>query len=231
MTDYWSLVLSPVYQGEGMPRGDGRYVLVIPGLFSANIYLRTIRTWLRRIGYTPLRSSIRVNVGCSDRLVSVIEKKLPGGEQPIVIIGHSLGGLMGKALATRLGPRCSHLIGLGSPLGGVLREGIDGLSAALNADAPNALAHQTAIRSGQRALRFLDPKCAAPLCACRYFDDLFGPLHPSTKVWSIYSTDDRVVSRAACPVDGATNIEVRGSHSGLAYNREVFPHIADALAS
>jgi len=232
--EYWDLVMSSVYRGQGMPRGDGRRVLVIPGLFGTDIYLRTMRTWLRRIGYTPERSSLFGNVGCSDRLVDIIDDKLPAGDDPIAIVGHSRGGMLAKALATRLGPRCSHFIALGSPVGGILRQGIDGLRALAANDghrAANELAHQSVYRAGQRALKFLDPDCDAPHCACRYFDDLFGPLHPATKACSIYSKDDRVVSPNACPIAGATNIEVGGSHGGLAYNRAVYPHIAEALSS
>jgi hypothetical protein len=34
----------------------------------------------------------------------------------------------------------------------------------------------------------------------------------------------------ACPIPGARNIEVRGTHIGLVYNSVVYRHVAEALA-
>ena len=56
-----------------------------------------------------------------------------------------------------------------------------------------------------------------------------GP-HPSTRVTSIFSIEDPVVPAAACRLSGAENVEVRGSHSGLAQNAQVFAHLGRVLA-
>jgi hypothetical protein len=67
-----------------------------------------------------------------------------------------------------------------------------------------------------------------PLCCLQ---DLLAPLPAGTKRFAIYSTEDQVVTPEACVMDGATNIKVTGTHSGLVFNKAVYPHIAEALAS
>ena len=70
-----------------------------------------------------------------------------------------------------------------------------------------------------------------PECECEYVQDLRRPLHPTTKVLSIYSRDDPIVRPSACQVRSGENVEVRGSHGGLAHNRAVYPHLARFLAA
>jgi hypothetical protein len=48
---------------------------------------------------------------------------------------------------------------------------------------------------------------------------------------AVYSKDDQIVAPAACQFAGATNVEVTGTHSGLVYNRAVYPTMARFLAS
>src|SRR5690349_19842821 len=114
-----ALQLDPVFHGVGVPRGAGRTVLVIPGLFGSDAYLEPLHSWLRRIGYRTVRSSLAVNAGCPERLRTQVEKALdrvvdrhPG---PVAIIGHSRGGMLAWAIASRLQERASHLLLLGSP--------------------------------------------------------------------------------------------------------------------
>jgi pimeloyl-ACP methyl ester carboxylesterase len=75
----------------------------------------------RHRGFRACTSGLWVNAGCPDRLTSDIEKWIerqePQHDQPLVLIGHSRGGLLARALAVRLGRRVSHLITLGSPVG------------------------------------------------------------------------------------------------------------------
>src|SRR5437867_11584794 len=44
-----ALQRDPVFRGHGLPRGDGRIVLVLPGLFGNDLYLQPLHLWLRRI--------------------------------------------------------------------------------------------------------------------------------------------------------------------------------------
>ena len=66
IAEYWQLIPSPVYRGLRVPKGDGRPVLILPGLFGNDAYLQPIFFWLKRMKYRPQRSKLLVNAGCSD---------------------------------------------------------------------------------------------------------------------------------------------------------------------
>jgi len=68
-----------------------------------------------------------------------------------------------------------------------------------------------------------------PECGCPFPSDFLQPLGKSTQVVSIYSPDDPIVPARACHVRGGTNVEVAGSHTGLAFNRSVYRALVDAL--
>ena len=92
------------------------------------------------------------------------------------------------------------------------------------------VAAQPVAAAGARALQLLDPDCTVPHCGCPYPEDIRRPLSGATRVLSIYSRDDQVVGPGSCRLAQGTNIEVRGTHSGLVYNREVYPALARFLA-
>src|ERR1700693_6233083 len=59
------LLADPVFWGLDVPRGDGHPVLLIPGLFANDDYLRPLSNWLCRIGYRPIWSGLRIDPGFS----------------------------------------------------------------------------------------------------------------------------------------------------------------------
>ncbi len=225
-----SLMLDPVYRGTGVPRGDGRLVLVLPGMFANDIYLQPMRRWLRRVGYRPVRSTLAINVGCPERLCAQIQDELRRQQDrhgaPVSIIGHSRGGILGRAIAARLQADAVSLVLLGSPVGAILRMP-SWSAAAIAADLP---ARRRVTDAGSSIRRLIDPDCNVPECGCSFPPDLRRPLHPSTRVVSIYSRDDPIVPPSDCPIPGARNVEVAGTHSGLAFNAEVYRELGAALA-
>ncbi len=214
----------PVFYGRGIPRGDGRTVLVIPGLFGNDLYLRPLRSWLSRIGYAPVRSGVSINAGCPERLRTEVERslspQLARRTGPIAIVGHSRGGMLGWAIASRLQERVSHLALLGSPAPAVV--------AMMQQDitrAPSTVARSSVAAAGARAVKLLDPDCKVPACGCPYTDDLRRPLSPATRVMAIYTRDDPIVRPAACRVPAGENVEIGGTHGGLVYNRAALPRL------
>jgi pimeloyl-ACP methyl ester carboxylesterase len=222
--EFAQLMSDPLYWAP--PRsGNGRAVLVLPGLFGSDLYLGPMRSWLKRSGYNPIRSDLWVNAGCPERLTRRTEAYLErsiGLETPVAIIGHSRGGLLGRTIATRLQERVSHLVLLGSPVGGVTQWAeTSGYS---TAPASTRIRH-----ASERVRRVLDPACAGPECGCPFPNDFLRALHPSTKVTSIYSPDDPIVPARACRVPGAHNVPVGGTHVGLAFNRQVYRELSQVL--
>lgn len=219
---------SPIYRGVAAPRGDGRLVVVLPGMFANDFYLQPMRRWLTRIGYTPVRSTLSMNVGCPERLCKQIETELSRQMQrrpgPVAFIGHSRGGILARAIAARLGEHASHLILLGSPVGAVSQ-----MRSWPAAGGAGSVAAPAVAEAGSRVRRALDPDCNVPECGCPFPADLARPLSARTRVVSIYSRDDPIVPARACHIAGARNIEVTGTHSGLAFNQAAYREIADAL--
>ena len=236
LSEWVSLRRDPLYRGVGVPHGDGRAVLVLPGLFGNDLYLGQLRSWLSRIGYKPVASTLLLNAGCPERLTRQVERalqrRLANESDRVAVVGHSRGGLLGRAIAARLGRRCSHFVAIGSPVGAILRMGKAWLTLDVNDPATTAqLASRRVVMNGRRATRFLDPDCDAPVCGCPYPKDVVKPLSRSTKVLSLYTRDDGIVAADACSIPGATNLEVGGTHSGLVFNRAVYRALAEALAS
>jgi triacylglycerol lipase len=238
-----ALQRDPAYLGIGVPRGDGRTVLVLPGLFGNDFYLQPLRHWLRLIGYRPVNSTLTVNAGCPQRLRQQVEANLArvrarsrsGGDKPIAIIGHSRGGMLAWAIAGHLRDAVSHLVLLGSPAPAVVAmmsmpgpaPGGPGRGpvGTVPSGVPNSVA-----AAGRRSLQLLDPDCNVPDCGCPYTEDLRRPLSAQTRILCVYSRDDQIVPASAAHLEGANNVEVSGTHSGLVYNRAVYPVVARFLA-
>src|SRR5688572_18178482 len=60
--EHAALLRDPILWGDGVPRGDGRPVLLIPGFLAGDASLRTMAAWLKRVGYRPCRARMRANV-------------------------------------------------------------------------------------------------------------------------------------------------------------------------
>ncbi len=121
LADLTRLLADPVFRGRDVPRGDGRLVFVIPGLFGNDLYLQPLRYWLGHIGYSPVSSSLWLNAGClrrlQDQVLAQIVSRANGNPDPIALIGHSRGGVLARAIAGHLRGRVSHVVTLGSPIG------------------------------------------------------------------------------------------------------------------
>jgi triacylglycerol lipase len=226
--EFATLMRDPVYRGENVPRGDGRLIVIIPGLFGSDLYLWPLRRWISRIGYRPSTSGLWVNAGCADRLTSQIEKWIelqqPQRDRRLVLMGHSRGGLLARALAARLGSRVSHLVLLGSPVAVAMRATQPGASQLVAGGRMGALA-----QASNTARRILDPDCSFPSCECAFVADMRRQPALDTAVLSIYSREDPIVPPEACIVTGARNVEVSGTHSGLVYNPLVYRELARSL--
>ncbi|HJT86390.1 MAG TPA: hypothetical protein VJ732_01010, partial [Bryobacteraceae bacterium] len=94
---------APVYFGFGIPRGDDSGVVIIPGFLGSDVYLLEMFAWLKRIGYRPYFSGIGLNAECPNllirrRLNQTIEQACEETGRKIHLIGHSLGGVIARAV-------------------------------------------------------------------------------------------------------------------------------------
>ena len=219
------LVVDPVYRGAGIPYGDGAPVLLVPGFLAGDATLSVMRGWLGRIGYAPVASGILANVDCSDRAVDRLERRLLDEHERtgrrVALVGHSRGAHFAKALAHRHADLVSCAISLGAGL-----------------DSPFAISAPTQVAVGAfRALyahtsdRVAQRGCFTDTCTCRFTRDYAGAFPETVPLTSIYSRGDGVVRWRACVVPYARNVEVTGSHVGLAFNRKAYREIATTLAA
>src|SRR5438094_10511878 len=86
-------------------RRDEPPVLLIPGFMAGDGSLSVLAGWLRRRGSRTSGAGMLANMDCAERAVEKIELRLrrlvqrTGG--PVVVIGQSRGGGLGRALALR----------------------------------------------------------------------------------------------------------------------------------
>ncbi|HKW08704.1 MAG TPA: alpha/beta hydrolase [Candidatus Dormibacteraeota bacterium] len=210
-----ALLRDPVFRGRGVPRGDGRPVLLIPGFMSGDWHLRVLEGWLTRIGYTSHLSGIVFNIHHSEKMISGLRRKVAAIEKEtgrrVSLVGHSRGGLLAKVLAQRRPQSVEQVIALGSPLA----DWTD--VAAMTRHAVTVLTTANQLVYGRR----IDGEG-------RFLYDL--KLAPAVPTTSIYTKTDEVVNFRSCLRPDIPAMPVWGSHNGLVVNPEVYRLLGRLLA-
>ena len=218
------LLGDPVFYGAGVPHGDGRPVVLMPGFLAGDQTLVMIAGWLRRLGYRPRLCGFIANTGCSDRTLDRVERRVQALAEAygrrVALIGHSRGGHFARALAARRPDCVSHAISMGADLQGLF-----------GASAPTLFAVDVARRVVHASGRARNDACLSAHCGCPFSHD-FARRFPveQVRLTSIYSKGDGVVHWQCQIIPHADCIEVTGSHIGLIFNRKVYRAIAGALA-
>jgi pimeloyl-ACP methyl ester carboxylesterase len=223
--ELYRLLVDPVFHGRGVPPGDRRPVVLMPGFGGGDQTLLVLAIWLRRLGYQPHTCGFVANLDCSDRAVDRVEGRLRDlyrrHERRAALIGHSRGGHYARALSHRCPDLVSHAISIGA-----------GLRQMLAISYPTQTAAAGVRRALLRTGRARSPHCLTATCDCPFSRDFTGPF-PTDRVrlTSIYSKGDGVVHWQAALVPYGDCIEVTGSHVGLVFNRKTYAAIAAALAA
>jgi triacylglycerol lipase len=229
MVDLGALLADPAFYGIGIPRGDGKLVVVLPGLLGNDLYLQPLRQWLYRVGYSPVPSTLDFNAGCLQRLREQVHHEIMRRRQvdsrPIALIGHSRGGIMAWAIASQLQEKVSHLVMLGSPVASFRASIASG-----DAGAPAGPVGRMLMRISEELRQVLDPACNYPTCGCPLVNDVMNPLSPQTSILSIHGRDDLLVGKMAQTTNDGDNLYVSASHVGLVYNPEVYHALGRFLA-
>ena len=229
--DWLSLRMSPVFRGLGIPHGDGSAVVVIPGFMGSDQYLGDMNAWLRRIGYTPYLSGIGRNAECPDilsiRLHQTIERAYEETGSPVHLIGHSLGGVIARASAARWSDKVASVTTMGSPFRGVRVHPFVLQTAYL----VRGRIIQRRTQSGP--VTESAPNCYSGFCTCEFLNSLRANFPGDVPQIALYTKTDGVVDWKCCinEYGDGSDIEVPGTHVGLAFNPQVYKHIANFLAA
>jgi pimeloyl-ACP methyl ester carboxylesterase len=193
------------------PRGDGRPVLVLPGLFNSDRSNFVMRGFLRRLGYRAYGWGLGRNFGVrtvgrdAERLMARIEALHAETGEKLTLVGVSLGGIMARIAAHRRPDLIREVITVSSPFAGP--------PTATNVW--RAFELITGERIGDASVRANAAEAAAP------------PQVPTTAIWS---RSDGLVNGMICHDDHCRSVEIRSSHIGVQLKPETLLAIADVLA-
>jgi pimeloyl-ACP methyl ester carboxylesterase len=217
---------TPVYYGLGVPRGDNSAVVIIPGFLGTDLYLTELHAWLGRIGYRPYFSDIGINAECPNlliqrRLNQTIETALAETGRKIHLIGHSLGGVIARSVAAQRPKDVASVTTLAAPIRGTVAN-----RAVLHA--AEAVRLQILEEHGPRVL----PDCYTGRCTCNFLDSLRRKVPESMVETAIYTRHDGVVDWRYCmTMDPEVDVEIPGTHIGMAFNPAAYAVVAERLAS
>jgi pimeloyl-ACP methyl ester carboxylesterase len=220
-----TLRVSPVYWGYGVPQGDGSAVVVVPGFLLTDLYLTEFRAWLGRIGYRPYGSGIGINADCPNllikrHLVETVETAYAETKKKVHMIGHSLGGVLARAIASQMPSRVASVITLGAPFRGVSVH-------PMILRAVNLVRGQIHERNAEGVL----PACYTGACTCQFLESLVLKLSRSVRQTAVYTKTDGIVDWKVCKTGNrASDFEVSGTHIGMVFNPMVYDLVARRLA-
>ena len=196
------------------PKGDGHPVLVLPGFTAGDGSTLPLRRFLTRLGYNTLPWLLGDNRGAPAQLLSLMRRfyrLTQTYDEPISLVGQSLGGVYAREIAREFPDAVRFVVTLGSPFAATSHHSTSPLVARLFESMSGVTVEQMRTEMAHQDSR----------------------LPPPVPVSALYSRTDGVVSWRACmerESDLTENIEVIGSHSGMAMHPMVLHVVADRLA-
>lgn len=197
-----------------LPKGNGLPVLVLPGFLANDSSTRLLRYWLKKLDYRAYGWEQGRNNGLKEETVASLGEHLQRlhahHEDPVRVIGWSLGGIYARALAHEYPDLINNVITLGSPFR---------LPSSVNAIG-GSVARMYRMFNGDSMGELLSP-------VARW---QYPPPVPST---AIFSRGDGVANWDFCvdKLDGkqTENIGVPTSHLGMGGNPLVMLLLANRL--
>ncbi len=209
---------SELWDGIGIPAGEGRPVLIIPGFMSGPHKARQISHVLDRAGWQVKVADVGFNAGPAyhsvDAAAADLESLAEQTDQQVTIVGHSRGGQFGRVLAVRHPELVRRVIAIGAPL-------LTKYPTFVVVKVP-AEALDKAWRLGAFGHVALEREQAVD-------DDRYAPFPESVDLVSIYSRNDGIVDWRYCLDPEAEMVEITGSHLGLVNSITGIEAIANAL--
>ena len=201
--------------------GDRKTVMLVPAFMAGDLMLRPMARFCEWLGHRAEFCGIWQNARCPrvtlGQLVTKLREISDRDGSPVVVIGHSLGGVYARELAAREPERIERAITLGSPI-----------------NAPRDSCHRAvrALTDSMAALRGQREGCLTESCSCGL--ELTRRRTHAAPITVLYSRSDGIVHWESCidrtGSDLVDHAEVMCSHVGMAVNTDVFRIIADRLA-
>jgi len=190
-------------------RGNGERVLVFPGFGAGDFSTLILRNYLGYLGYNSAGWQQGVNMGdvmaMIDQLTRAVRKEAERTQQPLILIGWSLGGYLAREVARELPGMVSQVLTMGSPIIG----------------GPKYTRVAALFKSSGMSLDMIEQ-------AIEVRDQV--PL--TLPITNIYSKNDGVVAWEACmdhKSPAVEHFEVNATHLGLGISADVFRIVARQL--
>lgn len=211
----------PVWQGA-VAEGGGVGVVVVPGFGGVDASMMVLRRWLERCGYRTVGAGLGMNIGCTEvlveRLAARVEQHVQRTGRPVIMLGHSRGGLLCRLLVVQRPELVCGLVTLGSPVLNPLD--VKGLA---------AIALPWVLRASAMGVGgLIDKGCLDGPCRDLTAHGLAAEL-PVPAV-AFFSRDDGVVGWESCRDPHADWVEVTSSHTGMGTDPVLYTALAPRLA-
>jgi triacylglycerol lipase len=193
-----------------VPKGDGRPVLIFPGLINPDWANFALRRYLRRLGYDARGWGLGPNLGArsvgvhGEKLDALVQAVFEETGQKVTLVGVSLGGMMARLMAHRWPDRVREVITISAPFAG-------------DPKATNVwrlfewLTGEKVTDEGVRANQALIGT---------------EPPVPTTAIWS---RSDGLVNGAICRTGACRSIEVKSGHVWVQMRASVLLAVAQVL--
>ena len=191
------------------PDGDGRTIMLLPGYGAGPRTMYPLASFLRSKNYKVTQWGLGTNIGEIYDYVELIGERLESEfNEPVTLIGWSLGGLIAREVARLYEPRVREIITMGTPV-------VGGPKYVFMAERI-AKAQGLDLEEIEEEVHQINSQ---------------GLKQPIT---AFYSKRDGIVGwRASIDTYNrhARNIEVDTTHLGIAINSKVWLEIAETLAA
>jgi pimeloyl-ACP methyl ester carboxylesterase len=190
------------------PRGNGRVVMVVPGLRASDASLVPLRSFLAQRGHDVRPWGLGANTGDLDALLertqASVRRIAEETGRAVNLVGWSLGGVYARETARDQPDTVHRIATFGTPLLG-----------------PRYTLGHTFFPEAElrRIETIIDERGQRPI---------------KVPLTAMYSRNDGIVDWRTCPdrhTPGAVNVEVSSSHIGMGLDPTVWMHIARWLSA
>lgn len=216
------LLRDEVYRHPPGPKAAGQPVLLIPGFLAGDWTLQVLAGWLTRMGYNPYFSGLDWNVDCPNRTGHLLRWRvnqiIRETGHPLIVFGHSLGGMLARFLGANFPDQVRYVVTLGSPIQRTSQV------------SPLVVFASRVLHPFRRWRGDLPPDCGTLACNCHFNRSVISPLPEEVGFTAVFSKQDEVVEWRACLDPQRESREVTGRHIGLIVNAQAYRVLAEVLA-